>query len=307
MNDSGAPSSATPPRPLALPAIALAAALWAVAASIARDLFAAGVTPFELAEARAVVACVGLALVPASWRRPARRPPTALVLLLGVAIALVNATYYVAIARLPVAVAIVLQYTGPALVVAWVGAVARRRPSPAVVLSLLAAFAGVILVTGVLGGRIARLDALGVVMGFAAALFFATYTLVSEEVRRYLPPLGVLLRAFAAASLFWILLQVPQGSPAALWRAENLPGVLFVGFGGTLAPFLLYVWAIAHVRAERAVIAATLEPVLAALAAWVLLGQTLAPTQLLGGALVIAAVALLQLSARERPLVGSAH
>ena len=44
---------------------------------------------------------------------------------------------------------------------------------------------------------------------------------------------------------------------------------------------------------ERAAIAAMLEPVLAALGAWIWLDQQLAPTQLVGGVLVMAAVASL--------------
>jgi DME family drug/metabolite transporter len=75
--------------------------------------------------------------------------------------------------------------------------------------------------------------------------------------------------------------------------------VLFVGLAGTLSPFLLYVWGIRRVRAERATIAATLEPVLAALFAWVLLDQSLGPMQISGGVLVCAAVVLLQTRRRE--------
>lgn len=42
-------------------------------------------------------------------------------------------------------------------------------------------------------------------------------------------------------------------------------------------------------------IATTTEPVLAAALAWLLLGQALSPTQLIGGALVVAGVLLAQL------------
>jgi DME family drug/metabolite transporter len=111
-----------------------------------------------------------------------------------------------------------------------------------------------------------------------------------------------MLRGFAVASIFWVALQVPYGWPSSLFEGANLAGVVFVGLGGTLAPFLLYVWALPRVRAERAAIAATLEPVLAALLAWALLGQALRPTQLVGGAAVLIAVAMLQqgAGARER-------
>jgi drug/metabolite transporter (DMT)-like permease len=54
------------------------------------------------------------------------------------------------------------------------------------------------------------------------------------------------------------------------------------------------------VAAERASIAATLEPVLAATVAWVWLGQALGPAQIVGGALVLGAVLSLNAGSRRR-------
>ena len=74
-----------------------------------------------------------------------------------------------------------------------------------------------------------------------------------------------------------------------------------MGVVGTLLPFLLYIWAVARVRAERAAIAATLEPVLAAALAWVWLGEELSALQVVGGGLVLGAVLMLQPNARKSP------
>ena len=52
-------------------------------------------------------------------------------------------------------------------------------------------------------------------------------------------------------------------------------------------------------RAERASIAATLEPVLVALVAWIWLDQALSLWQLVGGAIIIGAVLSLQLVSQE--------
>jgi DME family drug/metabolite transporter len=85
-------------------------------------------------------------------------------------------------------------------------------------------------------------------------------------------------------------------------RPANLPEVAFVGVAGTLVPFFLFTWGVGRIRAERAAIAATLEPVIAAVVAWAWLGQHLSGLQVVGGALVVAAVVSLQLG-RRRPLV----
>jgi DME family drug/metabolite transporter len=288
--------SESPIHPLALPAIAVAAALWATGAIVAHNLFEQGVTPLELVAARAVITAGGFALLPRAWRTDGASTGRGDLLLLGGAIALVNATYYVSIERLPVAIAIVLQYTGPAFVVAWATVRLRRRPGPAVTAALAVALTGVVLVTEAPGENVGGLDPLGVAMGFGAAVSFATYTLASERVRRSFGPEATLLRGFAIASLVWLSALLPLGWPDALFAAGHVVPVLYVGIGATLVPFLLYVWAIDHVRAERAAIAATLEPVLAALAAWAWLNQGLSLLQVVGGALVVCAVLALQLS-----------
>jgi drug/metabolite transporter, DME family len=297
---------AIPPRSsgaaLGLAAIAGAATLWAIAAAVAADLFDAGVEPLELVQARAYVATAGLAALPAAWRR--RREETWVLgpALLGLSIALVNAAYYLALDRLAVAVAIVLQYTAPALVVIWIALRTRCRPAPEVGTAVLGALAGVFLVSGLWGQGLGGVDAFGVAMGMGAAVMFATYTLVSERVGEDYGVIGALLRGFAWASAAWLLFQIPRGFPDALIDGSNLPRVLFVGIGGTLAPFLLFLWGVQRVRAERAAIAATLEPVLAAAVAWIWLGQSLSGLQLLGGVLVIVAIASLQIGRRPAVL-----
>jgi DME family drug/metabolite transporter len=285
-------------RRVGLAAIALAAGLWAIAATAASRLFDRGVDPIELSEARAVIAALGLSSV--GWTRRARqRVSPLLIAALGLSIALVNVAYYLAIDRLAVALAIILQYTAPALVVSWVALTARRAPSRDLLLALIVAVAGVALATEVPAGDIGSFDGLGIAFGLASAVLFAAYTLLSERAGRAYGSIGAMTRAFGAAAVFWILVQVPRGWPGDLFEPENLPLVLFVGLGGTLAPFLLYVWGLGRVRSERATIAATLEPVLAAVFAWLLLDQSLSSMQIAGGLLVIGAVAMLQVSRHE--------
>ena len=269
--------------------------------------------PLELVEARAFVATIGLSAfafvaprrtssgsrnptsVSADRRRSgSKRTAFVATVALGFALALVNLAYYLAIDRLAVAVAIVLQYSAPALVVIWGAVVARRPPSRPVVLALIGAMTGIVLVSEVLSGNFGQVDLFGIVMGLASAVLFASYTLLSEPAAATYGPVGVILRAFAIASLFWLIVQIPRGWPENLFEPANIVPVLVVGIGTTMAPFLLYVWGVSRIRAERAAIAATLEPVLAALFAWVWLGQSLSIMQFAGGGLVVASVVSLQ-------------
>jgi drug/metabolite transporter, DME family len=290
---------------LGLTAVAGAAALWAIAAIVARDLFDAGVEPLELAGARAVIAAAGFTLLGVFVARDEpsgrTRNHAAGLVILGIAIALVNGTYYLAIDRLSVAVAVVLQYTAPVLVVTWAAVRYRRAPSGEVLAALVAALFGVFLVVELPAGEVGGLSGIGILFGLASAVLFATYSVLSDGLGAVFGAIGAMRRAFLVAALFWVIYLVPFGWPRELFSNGNPLRVAFVGIAGTFLPFLLYVWGIRRVRAERATIAATLEPVLAALFAWVLLDQRLTAMQLVGGVLVIAGVAMLQ-ARRARPV-----
>ena len=258
-------------------------------------------SPVELTESRAVLAAAGFALVPAAWRRPAAARRV-LVGALGVALALVNVTYYVAVSRIPVAAALVIQYTAPALIVGWTAMQARRAPAPEIVVALIAALVGVVLVVGLPAGLAGRMDGLGVALAVASALFFASYTVLAEKTGALYGSAGAMFRGFVVAALLWAVYQLPRGLPEELFERPNVPEVLYVGVAGTLVPFLLYAWGIRRIRAERASIVATLEPVIAALVAWAWIGQTLSGLQVAGGLLVVGAVASLQLGRRRAML-----
>lgn len=280
---------------LGLLAVAGAAALWAAAAVVASNLFEAGMPAVELAEARAVIAVAGFALVPGAWRRPVRGDWKR-VAALGITIVAVNVTYYESIARIPVAVALVLQYTAPALVVAWTSVAARRPPSAPVVRALVLASAGVVLVLGVFSRGMDEIDIVGAALALGAAVFFASYAVLAEAVAANYSPQAAMFRAFGVAALVWVGYQATQGLPHDLLLRRHAGAVLFVGLVGTLAPFLLFMWGVQQVQAQRAAIAATLEPVLAAAMAWIWLGQGLSPLQVAGGVVVIAAVVSLQVA-----------
>lgn len=292
-----------------------AAACWGVAATVAKDLFDAGVEPLELAQARSYVAAIGFSLLPGAWAPVASasgarqkgglridRSSAPGIVALGVSIAAVNAVYYLAIQRLAVAVALVLEYSAPVLVVAWTAIRARRYPPPLLLGTLAAALTGVVFVAELPRGDIGELDTVGLGLGMLAAVFFSAYTLLSEEAGARFGPIPAMARAFLVAAGFWLLYQVPRGWPEDLVDPDNLWRVLFVGIGGTILPFLLFIWGVGQVKSEKAAIAATIEPPLAGAIAWVWLGERLSAMQIFGGLLILAAIAGLQLD-RRRPVI----
>jgi drug/metabolite transporter (DMT)-like permease len=285
-------------------AVAVAAVLWAVGGAYASDLIDRGASFVELTEARAWITALVLLVFARRSRAgdpDAPRPPAALVVLFGLSIAAANFTYYASLSRLPVAVAITIQYTAPGLVVLWAAVVQGRPVGGRVVASLVAAVVGVALLAElpvlVSSGSL-TLDGLGLLAAGLSAFAFATYMVSGERVGRALGAQRAVLRGFVVASVVWAVVQATRGRPDTLLDPEFLPGVLFLAVFTTIAPFLLFVWGLERVRASDAGIVSTLEPLTAAVIAFVWLDQTLSGWQIAGGVLVVAGIGLVQ---AERP------
>ncbi len=279
---------------LGLTAIVLTVILWAVSANVAYYLFTTGVNPLELAGASAMIATFGLAILDSFWGRAPARQMSWKQFALGLVLVFLVGADYIAIQQLPVAIAIVLLFTSPLLVVLWTAVAERRAPSRFVLVALMLSILGVVLVSKLLESNLEQVNWFGISIGLTTAVFFATYIVLGEQLSGRGEPSGILLKAYAVASLFWLAYQFTQGLPVTLLTPENLPKVLIVGIAGNLMPYLLFLWSIQRVHAERAAIVATLEPFVAAILAWIWFGQTLSVLQIIGGVLLIVTVTALQ-------------
>jgi drug/metabolite transporter (DMT)-like permease len=278
-----------------------AATMWALNGSLSRLLLDGGVSALRLAELRGVLSFVMLAAALAIARprllRIRRQDIPRLAFLGIVGLAGVHATYFFAISRLDVGVALVIQYLGPLILLLWLRVVHRRQLQRslwgAAVLSVIGCF---LVVQAWNPGAI---DGLGLLAAFGAAVTFAIYLYSSEQAGHRYEPVTTLVWGFGFASLFWLVVQPPWSFPfAEFTSAENIALGLGVAVIGTLLPFVCIVAALRHVPASRAAVVATLEPVLAAIIAWPVLGQDLDVAQIAGGLIVVGAVVWVQI---QRP------
>ena len=285
-------------------AVVVAAVAWAAGGAVARHVIAEGASLRELTEARAWISALVLGLVIRAGGRAEHPPEPAsplLVVVFGLSIAAANYCYYASLARLPVAVAITVQYTAPALVVSWSVVGQRVRPSGRLVAALACAIAGVALLAelpvAVARGHL-RLSAAGLGFAGASAFAFATYMVAGERLGRRLGARRAVARGFGVASVLWLVVQVANGRPYTLVQARFVPWVLFLAVATTILPFLLFVWSLERVPASNAGIVSTLEPLTAAVIAFVWLGEHLAGWQIAGGVLVLLGVGVVQM---DRP------
>lgn len=173
------------------------------------------------------------------------------------------------------------------LLLAWL--VYRERPSRRMLAGVAIAVVGVVLVIAPkLGGGRASLagDALGV----TTALFYGTYLLMVTRLREHRGTGNLMFWSTLVFTLALLPLALTEKFLPDTWRGvATLAGLALVAqsFGQGLIAF-----ALAHLPAAFGAVGLYVQPVATAIYGWWLLGEALAPVQVVGGIAVLAAIAI---------------
>lgn len=168
----------------------------------------------------------------------------------------------------------------------------RERPKLLFLAGLGAALAGVaMLVKSSLSFSATALT--GDAMGVLTAGFYAGYIFAVKALRdRGESTLGLMATTTAVTAVLLLPAALASGEPLVphtAWGWSMLFGVALVSHAGGQG---LIAYALAHLPAAFSAVTLLLQPVLAALFAWSVLGETLAPLQLVGGLVVLAGIYL---------------
>lgn len=211
--------------------------------------------------------------------------------------------YFAAMQRMPVAVALLIQYIAPVLIVIAVWVRTRRAPSTAVLIGSVVAMAGLVLVVDISG---ARFDLLGTLFALCAAVCAAAYFVIAGRAGDDLPPLALAAGGLLTGTvLMGVLVGVgvlPFAAPSITVSLAGLqvPGILpllWVGAVATTLGYALGVIAVPLIGSRLASFVGLSEVLFALGFAWLLLGETPAPIQFVGGALILVGVVLVRLDA----------
>lgn len=277
-----------------------------VSGPFAKSLMEAGWTPTAAVTARlaggAIVLAAAAMIVRPNWFREALAHWRT-VLVYGLApVAGAQLCYYNAVAHLSIGVALLLEYTAPILVVGWIWATTRKAPRGQTLAGVGLAVIGVALVLDVAHG--AQIDAVGVAWGLGAALCAVCYFMMSDEVTADGSGLhsitlaaGGLVVAAPTVALLGLSGVMPMrftandAVVAGITVSWAVP-VLILGVVATAVAYTLGISGVARLRPSFASLMGLGEVLFAVLAAWVLLGEKISTTQAIGGAVVLAGLAL---------------
>jgi inner membrane transporter RhtA len=199
----------------------------------------------------------------------------------GVALGLMNWSIYEAMDRIPLGVAVTIEFTGPLLV----AVIGSRRPLDAFWVVLAAA--GIVLLADPGGGSI---DGAGVLLAFAAAGCWIAYIYLSKRAGAAFPGGSGLAIAMAVGALVVLPAGLVQGG-GSLGDPGLLGSGLAVALASSVLPYSLELEALRRIPEAVFGVLMSLQPAVAALAGYVVLGQDLGAAEVAAIAMVVAASA----------------
>jgi inner membrane transporter RhtA len=256
---------------------------------------------FQLGSALAVKVIESVGVVEATWLRQAfavlllgviwlvlrrgsfRLPPKGrrlLMVSLSFFLLAMNLAFYAAIDRAPVGVVVAIEFLGP-LSVAVAG---TRRRVDWIWIGL--AGLGVALLAGPTGSA----SATGLIFAFVSGGCWAAYLVLAKRAVTGVEPLTVTMQMIVGSAILITPVFVASG-PKFVGYGHAIALAAVVAVVSSALPYLLELVALRRVRAATYGVLLSIEPAVAALAGFIVLGQTLSPVEILAIAAIVAAAA----------------
>lgn len=283
----------------------VSAVSFSLSGSLASGLFATGwstggVLLLRIGIGALVLTPFALVALRGLWRQVRARVGL-VVAYAAVAVLLTQGAYFCAVQRMDVGPALLTEYLAPVAVVAWMWLRHGERPGRLTVAGAVTAVVGIVLVLDLVGG--VDVDPLGLAWAVLAMAGCAAYFVINARTDSGLPPLGlawlglVAATALLAASMVAGLVPFEMHTAAVTYGSARLAWWLPVLALGAVTCAVAYATGVAAGRSLGSRLSAflgLLEVVSGAVLAWLLIGQTLTPLQMVGGVIVLAGIVTVQ-------------
>jgi drug/metabolite transporter (DMT)-like permease len=209
-----------------------------------------------------------------------------------------------------VGIAVLLEFMGAILVLGWLWVRHRQRPRPFTIGGAVAAIAGLAMMAGITGSS--GISGIGLMWGLLNAGSVAVYFLLASgraspgataETGEPLSPVVLSWASLCVGTMVIVVLGLARALPlAASTRDVTFLGrqtswvmpVIEIGVVATAAGYTTGITAIRHLGPKLASFIGMSEVLFAALLAWAVFGQVPSGTEIGGGVLILAGVALVR-------------
>lgn len=287
----------------ALAAVLAAGTFWGTMGFFARNLYAAGFGPLEVAQTRITTGLILVGLYILLFNRSQFKVKLKDIwCFLGtgiISLLLFSTCYFSALNYTSLAVAAILLYTAPFFVMLLSLLLFKEKMNSKKVLALILAFTGCVLVSGVGGDTVFSWK--GILLGLGSGFFYALYSIFGRyAINRGYGAWTMTFYTFLFCSIGCAFLsdwQVIGGVMAE--SGANILWVLGLGFVTAFLPYVLYSTGLEHMESSKASILASVEPVVSALFGVFVFHETLSLWGVLGIAMVLGAIIVLNVKGKE--------
>jgi len=285
---------------------ALAALGWAAGGLISQELYrTSSIDPATLTGVRTTCAFLILTIILLVFRRKSftlkhpRRDLTFLIPFGVIAMAGMNFTYLQSIQISGVAPAILMEYMAPIFTLFVAVVFFRQKLRPGLLVGVVLAIFGCAVVVGIFNRGALTVSLWGVEWGAASAIAFGLYGIMGDKGPTEIDTFSKLYYGLLFSMLLWNIILGPTRIFAPLANPRTALFILIMASASTVLPFGAFLAALNHIDATRASVTAMLEPVAAGIGAAVLFGQQLTHNLIIGGLIVLGAIAFIQITERS--------
>ena len=291
-------------RALSVAAIVIGASFWGVIGVFSRELNDRGLDSLQVTEVRCIVTAVALALILLIYdKKLLKIDPKDIWMFFGtgvIGIISFNVLYFEAAEIVTLSMTSVLLYTAPFFVVILSAIIFREKLTGQKGLSLVFAFAGCLLISGVIGSE-QGFNAEGFLLGLGSGVGYALYTIFSKFALKKYHPFTLTFYTFFVAGICLIpFCNIPYMADVAINVDGALMWMLALGLLITTLPYFLYNFGLKGLDAGVASVMAFIEPMVATIAGFVIYNEAPTVFNLLGIAMILTAVILLNIQLGNR-------
>jgi len=275
-----------------------AAVLWGAVGIFTKYLYSVGFSPYQVSMLRCAVAAAIIVPYMFIKNRPQMKLRTWKDLIFffvsgSLGLALCYTSYFLTIQASTLSIAAVMLYSAPIMVTIMAAVLFKERITLTKGLSIILAFTGCIVMSGILGGASVTLSAFGILIGFLSGLGYSLYSIGSRIALQHYNTYAVTAYTFIFAFIGMIPF-TPLGETVSLLAANPVSILAALGLGifSTLIPYTIYVLALNYIEVSKASVIAIIEPVAATLIGAVVFKEAITTNVVVAMLIIFASVVI---------------
>lgn len=209
-----------------------------------------------------------------------------------------NWGYIEAIKETSMGVAAILLYTAPAIIMIISAVLFHEKITKIKLAALIMTFMGCVFVTGIIGTENV-ISVKGFVFGILSAVGYGLYSIFGKIALRKYSPITVVFYTFVMSGLFFTAMINPADTISKINETNSWIYVFSFAAFTSSVPYILYTKGLSGIEATKASILANIEPVAAAVIGIIVFSEPVNIFKILGIAMVVGAVCMLNLSSEK--------